>query len=86
MKRMFQAALLSLFWAAIPIARETIRRILARIAKPGKGAALDAAFAKLLILAGKRKLGEAVERRPEICQFSTTSWITTLSALPFAKV
>jgi predicted transposase YdaD len=42
--------------------RETIRRILQRIAKLGKGPALDAAFSKLLILAGIRKLGEAVQQ------------------------
>lgn len=42
--------------------RETIRRILERIAKLGKGAALDAAFSKLVILAGIRKLGEVVKQ------------------------
>ncbi len=39
---------------------EIVRRILARIAKIGKGAALDAAFSKLMILAGIRELEEVV--------------------------
>lgn len=42
--------------------RETIRRILERIAKLGKGPELDAAFSRLLILAGIRKLGEIVKQ------------------------
>jgi hypothetical protein len=41
--------------------RETIRRILERIAKLGKGPPLDAAFSKLMILAGIRKLDDVVE-------------------------
>jgi predicted transposase YdaD len=39
--------------------RETIRRILARIAKL-EGGARDAAFSKLMILAGLRKLGDSI--------------------------
>jgi hypothetical protein len=39
--------------------RETIRRILARIAKLEAGAR-DAAFSKLIILAGLRKLGDSI--------------------------
>jgi predicted transposase YdaD len=42
--------------------RETIRRILERVAKLGKGPALDAAFSKLMILAGIRKLGDVVQQ------------------------
>ncbi len=39
--------------------RETIRRILARIAKL-EGGARDTAFSKLMILAGLRKLGDSI--------------------------
>jgi len=41
---------------------ETIRRILERIVKLEEGRELKAAFSKLMILAGVRKLGEAVRR------------------------
>jgi predicted transposase YdaD len=40
----------------------TIRRILTRMAKMGKGPELNAAFSKLMILAGLRKLGDAIQK------------------------
>jgi len=44
---------------------ETIRRILARVAKMGKGPELNEAFSKLMILAGLRKLGDAVRKEAQ---------------------
>lgn len=44
---------------------EIIQRILTRIAKLGEGPELRAAFSKLMILAGIRKLGEAVRKEAQ---------------------
>jgi len=44
---------------------ETIRRILARMAKMGKGPELNAAFSKLMILAGLRKLGDTIQKEAQ---------------------
>ena len=46
-------------------APETIRRILARIAKLGDKTEVSAAFSKLTILAGIRKLGETVRKEAQ---------------------
>jgi hypothetical protein len=57
-------------------ARETVRRVLRRIAgAPPEQRRL--ALSELTILAGLREFGELSKRSEKQCQFSTTSWTTT---------